>query len=161
MEMGHVNGNTNPLMISRGAQKSEGTGVFLGGRYLMEEVIKYGGISQTDSLVRSSERIRGQANADDTQMDRAMHLTEAKNIGSSSGYLSNLKFFLSSIPHDRVISNAFKLGMSLGDSHSDALKTTYSINRTDTKRTLIMLSKNLEENLLEQPANDQNVESSR
>jgi hypothetical protein len=35
-DMGHVNGNTNPLMSSGGAQKSEGTGVFLGGQYSME-----------------------------------------------------------------------------------------------------------------------------
>jgi hypothetical protein len=35
-DMGHVNGNTNPLMSSGGAQKSEGIGVFLGGQYLME-----------------------------------------------------------------------------------------------------------------------------
>jgi hypothetical protein len=145
------------LMSSGGAQKSEGAGVFLGGRYSMEEVIKYGGISQADSLVRTSEQIRGQANADDTQMDRAMHLTEAKNIGSSSGNLSNSKFFLSSILHDRVISNAFKLGVSLGDSPSDVIKTIDSINRTDSKRTLIMLSKNLEENLPEQSVNNQNV----
>jgi hypothetical protein len=82
---------------------------------------------------------------------------EAKNIGTSSGNLSNSKFFLSSIPHDRVISNAFKLGVSLGDSPSDVIKTIDSINRTDSKRTLIMLSKNLEENLPEQTVNDQNV----
>jgi hypothetical protein len=157
MDMGHDIGNINPLVSSGGAHTSEGTGVFLGGRYSMEEVIKYGGISQADSLVRTSERIRGQANADDTQMDRAMHLTEAKNIGSSSGKSSNFKFFLNSIPHDRVISNAFKLGVSLGDSPSDVIKTIDSINRTDSKRTLIMLSKNLEENLPEQSVNDQNV----
>jgi hypothetical protein len=52
----------------------------------MEEVINFGGISHADSMVRSSERIRGQSNADDTQMERAVQLTEAKNIGSSSGY---------------------------------------------------------------------------
>jgi hypothetical protein len=69
-------------------------------------------------------------------------------------YTTNL-WFLSSILHDRVISNAFKLGVSLGDSHSDVLKTIDSINRTNSKRTLIMLSKNIKEHL--QAVNDQTI----
>jgi hypothetical protein len=47
--------------------------------------------------------------------------------------------------------------VSLGDSPSDVIKTIDSINKTDSKRTLIMLSKNLEEHLPEQSVNDQNV----
>jgi hypothetical protein len=49
------------------AKKVQGTGVFLGGRYSREEVIKYGGISEhVAKSVRSSERIRAQSNADAT-----------------------------------------------------------------------------------------------
>jgi hypothetical protein len=123
----------------------------------MLEVINFGGISQANSLVRSSERIRGQANADDTQMVRAMHLTEAKNKGSSSGNLNNSKFFLSSIPHERVIANASKMGVSLGEYQSDVLNTLDFTNRNDSKRNLVMLSKNLEEKLPEQVDNDQTI----
>jgi hypothetical protein len=41
--------------------------------------------------VQTSERIRGQENADVTQMERTQHLTEKKNKGSS-GTTSKSKF---------------------------------------------------------------------
>jgi hypothetical protein len=135
----------------------KGTGVFLGGRYTMEEVINFGGISQADSLVRSSERIRKQANADDSQLDRAMKLAEAKNTGSSSGNLNNSKFFISSIPHERIIANVSRLGVSLGESDSDVSKTLDLIQNNDSKRTLVMLSKNLEEKTPDQAEVDQTI----
>jgi hypothetical protein len=68
------------LPMSLGITQKGGTGVFLGGRYSMEEVINFGGISHTDSMVQSSERIREQSNADATQKERVVQLTEAKNI---------------------------------------------------------------------------------
>jgi hypothetical protein len=62
-----------------------GTGAFLGGRYSEQALINFGGIPEVNSIVRSSKRIRSQFNADDTQMDRAMHRAELKNIGSYQG----------------------------------------------------------------------------
>jgi hypothetical protein len=153
----YLNGNKISQIVPGGVQNLEGTGVFLGGRYSMEEVIGFGGISHADSLVRSSERIRRQYNADDTQLDRAIQLTEAKNKGSSSGTFNNTKFFLQSIPHENVIATASKLGVSLGDSQSDVLNTLNMINRNDSKRTLIMLSKNLEEKIPDQIEMEENI----
>jgi hypothetical protein len=63
----------------------EGTGVFLGGRYSKEALISFRGIPEANANIRSSEKIWARFNADDTQMDRAMHLAEAKNIGSFHG----------------------------------------------------------------------------
>jgi hypothetical protein len=63
------------ILVSDG-RVAEGTGVFLGGRYSNEELISFGGIPNANASIRSSERIRAQYNADDTQMDRAMHLAE-------------------------------------------------------------------------------------
>jgi hypothetical protein len=155
--LGNENDHASPVLSSGRASNMKGTGVFLGGRYTMEEVINFGGISQADSLVRSSERIRKQANADDSQLDRAMKLAEAKNTGSSSGNLNNSKFFISSIPHERIIANVSRLGVSLGESDSDVSKTLDLIQNNDSKRTLVMLSKNLEEKTPDQAEVDQTI----
>ncbi|XP_047092941.1 uncharacterized protein LOC124704713 [Lolium rigidum] len=71
-----------PGMVS----KSVGTGVYLGARYSMEDVVNFGGIPAKAAEVRSSERIRLQPNADAPQMERAQTLTQAKKAGSISGY---------------------------------------------------------------------------
>jgi hypothetical protein len=43
-----------------------------------------------------------------------------------------------------------KLGVSLGESQSAIFNTVDSINKKDSKRTLVMLSKKLEEKILDQ-----------
>jgi hypothetical protein len=74
-----------------------GTGAFLGGHYSKGSLINFGGISKQNSNIRSSDKIRAQFNADDTQVDRAMNLTEVNNIGSFQGTNAHSKFFLHSI----------------------------------------------------------------
>jgi hypothetical protein len=88
-----------------------------------------------------------QANADDTQLERAMHLSAAKNTGSFTGKSENSRFFLISISNDDVLARADKLGVSLGESPRTTLDTINLIKNADTARTLIMLTKNLEEKL--------------
>jgi hypothetical protein len=57
-----------------------GTGLFFGGRYSKEEVIKFGGISENVAKgMRSSDRIRAQPNADATQIERA----QERAVGTS------------------------------------------------------------------------------
>jgi hypothetical protein len=122
-----------------------GTGAFLGGRYSEQALINFGGIPEVNSTVRSSERIRSQSNADDTQMDRAMHRAELKNIGSYQGTGAHSKYFLHSISNDDIIARTVKLGVSLGNSNSEIAQTIDDIKNYDTSRTLIMLSKNIDE----------------
>jgi hypothetical protein len=94
-------GNSYSRLVSPGGSHidSEGTLVFLGGRYSKDDLIAFGGISEAELMVRTSEQIRMQANADDTQLECAMQLSVAKNIGSfigySFGYLLDLYVVLS------------------------------------------------------------------
>jgi hypothetical protein len=122
-----------------------GTGAFLGGWYSEQALISFGGIPEVNSTVRSSERIRSQFNADDTQMDRAMHRAELKNVGSYQGTDEHSKKNLHSISNDDIIVRTVKLGVSLGNSNSEIAQTIDSIKNCDTSRTLIMLSKNIDE----------------
>jgi hypothetical protein len=124
-----------------------GTGVFLGGRYSNEELISFGGIPNSNASIRSSERIRAQYNADDTQMEWAMHLAEAKNIGSFQGTNAHSKFFLHSISHDDIVARTLKLGVALGSSDCEVSNTIDEIKRSDANRTMIMLSKNIDEKM--------------
>ncbi|XP_051190784.2 uncharacterized protein [Lolium perenne] len=62
-----------------------GTGVFLGGRLSVDEVVAYGGVSPPMVGSRSSKRILHQSNADATQMERAQQLAKAKEESLYSG----------------------------------------------------------------------------
>jgi hypothetical protein len=122
-----------------------GTGVYLGGRYSVDDIVAFGGISSPRLDARSSERIRLQENADDTQLERAQKLAKAKDIPSYSGTNMTSKFSLSSIPNDVFLQRAKILGVSLGASPSQAAKSIASIKEVDNHRTLIMIQKNLDE----------------
>jgi hypothetical protein len=100
----------SPIGVHGADRMAGGTGVFLGGRYSNEELISFGGIPNSNASIRSSERIRAQYNADDTQMERAMHLAEAKNFGSFQGTNAHSKFFLHFISHDDIVARTLKLG---------------------------------------------------
>jgi hypothetical protein len=68
-----------PMNTPKDNVTTRGTGVFLGGRYSQKEVIAYGGISEGGIFgVRTSERVRAQPNADETQLKRAQLIAQAK-----------------------------------------------------------------------------------
>jgi hypothetical protein len=136
--------DTSSVMRQGPSPMCTGTGAFLGGRYSMEDVVAFGGIQPKDAGVRSSERIRLQPNADASQMERAQILAQAKNACPFSGTSTHSKFSLVSLSNDTFISRAAKLGVSLGDSPSKVSKTIRSIKDNDCKRTIILLTKNLE-----------------
>jgi hypothetical protein len=122
---------------------SEGTMVFLGSRYSKDDLIAFGGISDAQTMVHTSEWIRMQANADDTQLERVMQLSAAKNTGSFTCTHEHSKYFLSSISNVDILARADKLGISLGGSPSNVMDKT-----SDNSRTVIMLTKNLEEKMV-------------
>jgi hypothetical protein len=86
-----------------------------------------------------------QHNADDSQMARAQQLAQAKNVAHFSGTPTVSKFSLCAISDDTIFQRAQKLGVSLGGTSSQVTNTIANIKQVDNKRTLIMLSKNLEE----------------
>jgi hypothetical protein len=143
----------------QGNDTRNGTGVFLGGRLSNDATVAFGGIYPPMKGARTSSRIRLQENADDTQMERAQKLAEAKDVVSSlctsltkdkglaAGTPQPSKFSLCSISDDIIISRAEKIGVPLGSSPSMVTKLVKNIKGSENTRTLIMLSKNLAENI--------------
>ena len=126
---------------SGGYKKSEGTGVFLGGRYSRAKVIEFGGLSEEVALgIRSSARIRAQPNADATQMDRAKLRAKEKDFDYSGTDLIH-EFTIASLSNDEVVARATKLGVSLGKSPSQIENSVDLLKDVDLNRTLIMLKK--------------------
>jgi hypothetical protein len=74
-----------------------------------------------------------------------MHLTETKNTGSFQGTNANSTFFLHSILNDDVMARTQKLGVSLGCSDNEIVETIKEIKRTNFNRTMILLTKNIDE----------------
>jgi hypothetical protein len=133
--------------MSRGHDDARGTGVFLGGRYSYDDLVAFGGIPENSVEVRSSDRIRLQHNADATQLERAQQLAAAKNCGSYAGTHPRSKFSLSSISDASFLSRTSKLGVCLGASNDEIAATILNIKQSDNERTLIMLSKNIDEKI--------------
>jgi hypothetical protein len=151
--MGFTSGS--PSQPTRGCANLRGTdptknvrgmGVFLGGRYSMEDVIKYGEISEHVAKgVRSSERIRDQPNADATQMEHTQEHAILRDFRNLKGTNLILQFTLASIPNEVVVARASKLGVSLGKSPSQIENSIASIKNLDLEPSLVML-KRKEEN---------------
>jgi hypothetical protein len=133
--------------MSTGQDGTRGTGVFLGGRYSYDDLVAFGGIPENSVEVRASNRIRHQHNADATQMERAQQLAAAKNCGAYAGTHSRSKFSLSYISDTSFLSRTSKLGICLGASNDEIAATILNIKRSDNERTLIMLSKNIDEKI--------------
>jgi hypothetical protein len=122
-----------------------GTGVFLGGRYSVQDVVAFGGISPPSRRARSSPRILKQKNADATQLKRAQNLAKAKDVAFSSGTSNYSRFSLASIPDNVVAERAKSMGVLLGSSFPQVLNTIHNIKEMDNTRTLITITKNLEQ----------------
>jgi hypothetical protein len=86
-----------------------------------KEIIDYGGITEASMMTpRSSEQVRSQANADATQLERAIVLAQKKDDAYLSGTCKKLKSRLSflSLTDNEIMCKASKLGVSLGASDS-------------------------------------------
>jgi hypothetical protein len=91
--------------------------------------------------IRSSDRIRAQLDADDTQLVRAQRRAQAKTPSSCSGTDFISKFSISAVPNETIVANASKLGVSLGMSPNQIVSSVERIKSLDLQRTLIMLKK--------------------
>jgi hypothetical protein len=112
-----------------------------------EEVVAFGGIQDPAVMSpRSSERVWAQSNADATQMERDVSLTNKKNVMISLG--TNLKFqsklSLLSLSDDVIIHRASKLGVSLGDSNDRRIESVNIIKNLEMDRRVVFLKNNLD-----------------
>jgi hypothetical protein len=109
-------------------------------QYTTEQVVAFGGI-QDEALrgVRSSGRLRAQPNADVTQMERAMLIAKKRGetpvIGKSPSKLTSIISFAD----DHIVQSAVSLGVSLGNSHLECIKSVRLIKDVELQRTLTML----------------------
>jgi hypothetical protein len=99
--------HVSPPFVCTPETARAGTGLFLGGRLSVHEVIAYGVIAPTEVGSRSSKHLMHQSDADATQMERAQNLANAKNIPPYSG-TSHSKFSLISIPDEVFLKTANK-----------------------------------------------------
>jgi hypothetical protein len=100
-------------------------------RVKRQEIIDYGRITEASMMTpRSSERVRSQANADATQLERAIALAQKKDDTYFSGTCEKLKSRLSflSLMDDEIMCKASKLGVSLGASDSQIASSIKTLN---------------------------------
>jgi hypothetical protein len=92
--------------------------------------------------VQSSGRLRAQPNADVTQMKRAMMIAKKRAEMPVIGTSIPKPTSITSFSDDQIIDNAMSLGISLGNSHSDCIKSARLIKDFELHRTITMLKCN-------------------
>jgi hypothetical protein len=113
--------------------------------YSRDEIIAFGGIPEPKtSHVRSSARIGAQATADHTQMERAMYAAQRRSDPSTTGLSKTTNASLLSFSPEQIISRATSLGVSLGNSKNEAIKSAKLILENEFSRSLTMLHTNTE-----------------
>jgi hypothetical protein len=112
----------------------------------MTEVINFGGIQPSSAMgLRSSNRLRAQPNADDTQMERAMMIAQMRDNVQTQGTPSNKHSFYS-FSDEQIIDKAKSIGISLGDTLEARLKSARLVKDIEKQRSVTFLnSANLQE----------------
>jgi hypothetical protein len=104
-----------------------------------EEIIAFGGIPEMGVQgARSSARIGAQANADDTQMERAMYAAQCRQTVVPGMQTNKSPSFLSFSPN-HIIRTANSLGVSLGGTTSEAIASAKIILDNELTRSITML----------------------
>jgi hypothetical protein len=125
--------------------------VFLGGRYSQEQLQAFGGIPVDGvSDIRSSERIRAQPNASDTQLERAIKVAEKRDLGLFEGNNHASRYTIASFDNDLISKRAATLGVSLGSTSAEVGASIKLIKDLDLNRTMIVLKNNLDKKLNEE-----------
>jgi hypothetical protein len=113
----------------------------------VEQVIAFGGIPKPSDGVRSSTRLGNQIDGDMTQIDRAMKRAQMRDDPFSSGKQLIPKLSIVDIPESDFIHRAGSLGISLGKNDMEVSESIRGIKCLEEKRILIMLQKNVDENM--------------
>jgi hypothetical protein len=113
----------------------------------MEEVIAFGGIPQPSLDVRTSARLGGQPGGDMFQMEKAMRNAQLRDGSSTLGKSLPPKFSIVNIPDDEIMHKVERLGISLGKSNGEVVKSIKGIKLLEEERILTILQKNIDENV--------------
>ncbi|KAM0839562.1 hypothetical protein ACQ4PT_060232 [Festuca glaucescens] len=115
-----------------------------GRRPSVAEVMAYGGITDPSLAgFRSSERVCAQANADASQLERAMQLAQRRDEPHLPGTILNAKHSILEFTDDEVVHRASRLGVSLGVSASEVAMSVSTIKNLETSRNLVILNNSL------------------
>jgi hypothetical protein len=108
--------------------------------YTQKQIVAFGGIQEEARReVWSSGRLRSQPNADMKQMERAMLIVKNRVETPVIGMSTLKPTSIVSFPEEHIIDNAMSLGVSLGVSHSDCIKSAKLIKEYELQRSLTML----------------------
>jgi hypothetical protein len=110
------------------------------------DVAAFGGIPVPTLSVRASDRIRAQPNADDTQLEKAMQNASFRHGFTAPGKILS-KPSIVSLSNEDIVAKANRLGISFGKSKNEVLKAVESIKEVEVNRTLVILKKNVENQL--------------
>jgi hypothetical protein len=111
----------------------------------VEEVIAFVGIPKSSLGARSSARLGGQPGVDMTQTEKAMRNAQLMGASSCAGMSVSPKFSIVNIPDNEIIHKAERLGISLGKSEGEIVKSIKGINLLEEERILTMLHKNVDD----------------
>ncbi|KAK1626125.1 hypothetical protein QYE76_000440 [Lolium multiflorum] len=110
----------------------------------LEQLVAFGGIAEPSSNgVRTSGRIRAQPNADMPQLERAVHLAQRRNEHLLTGTSNTANPSIIHMSSDQIVSRANKLGISLGNSTEQVLKSVQKIKSLESDRHVTFLKNNL------------------
>jgi hypothetical protein len=110
----------------------------------LEQLVAFGGIAEPASNgVRSSGRIRAQPNADLPQLERAVHLAQRQKEQLLTGTSNTSNPSIIHMSSDQIVSRANKLGISLGNSTEQVLKSVQKIKSLESDRHVTFLKNNL------------------
>jgi hypothetical protein len=113
----------------------------------LEEVIAFGGIPKTSLGVRTSKRLGCQSDVDMPQMEKAMMNAQLRDVSSGAGKPLPPKFSIVNMPESEIIHKANRLGISLGQSEGEVVKSIRGNKLLEEERILTFLQKNVEENV--------------
>jgi hypothetical protein len=114
-------------------------------RPTMEEVIAFGGIPKPSLTARTSDRLGGRPGEDVPILEKAMMNAQMRDVSSSAGKSLPFKFSIVNIPDSEISNKAGRLGISLGQSEGEVVKSIRGIKMLEEERILTILQKNVDE----------------
>lgn len=93
----------------------------------MEDVIAFGGIPKASTGVRTSNRLGSQPDVDLLPMEKAMKNAQLRDASFSVGKPLPPKYSIVNIPDSEIINKADHLGVSLGKSEGEVVKSIKGI----------------------------------
>jgi hypothetical protein len=80
-------------------------------------------------------------------MEKAMLNAQLKDVSSSAGKPLTPKYSIVNIPDSEIIHRAERLGISLGQSNGEVIKSIKGIKLVEEEQILTVLQKNVDENV--------------